>query len=70
MVPTFILTRTFAISALFVGGTFLGACLSIVGDHGLCLSRVAFPVTYAAPIPNTTLPSAVRPLMFYSCQDS
>ncbi|KAI0767147.1 hypothetical protein C8Q74DRAFT_1369983 [Fomes fomentarius] len=32
MVPTFILTRTFAISALFVG---------------------AFPVAYAAPIPNT-----------------
>ncbi|TFK92020.1 hypothetical protein K466DRAFT_573343 [Polyporus arcularius HHB13444] len=36
MVPTFILTRTFAISALFVG---------------------AFPVSYAAPIPNAASPS-------------
>ncbi|KAI0695210.1 hypothetical protein C8T65DRAFT_48486 [Cerioporus squamosus] len=39
MVPTFILTRTFAISALFVG---------------------AFPISYAAPIPNAASPSMVR----------
>ncbi|KAI0707194.1 hypothetical protein C8Q76DRAFT_800545 [Earliella scabrosa] len=39
MAPTFILTRTFAISALFVG---------------------AFPVSYAAPIPNAAASSMQR----------
>ena len=53
MVPTFILTRTFAISALIVGGMSHSQPMLHLGRPHAFLP--AFPVTYGAPVPSSAL---------------
>lgn len=54
MVPTFILTRTFAISALIVGGMCHLHRMSRLGRPHHAFPP-AFPVTYGAPVPSSAL---------------
>lgn len=48
MVGTFILTRTFAISALFVGGE--SNELPLTRVTLICWTKIAYDLAYAAPI--------------------
>lgn len=54
MVGTFILTRTFAISALFVGGE-SNKLLVTSGSSLTCGTEIAYDLAYAAPISGTSV---------------